>query len=731
MSKGTILVTGGLGYIGSHTVVALLQKSFDVHIADDLSNADESVLDQISQITGANPAFTFLDLRDDKGVLELFKENQFDAVIHFAASKSVGESAENPLLYYDNNLRGMVNLLQGMRATNVSNIVFSSSCTVYGQPEVLPVTEQTPIRPAESPYGNTKKIGEDILRDSTQAYEELNAIALRYFNPVGAHDSGLIGEKPKGIPNNLMPYLMQVATGDRKELSVFGNDYETPDGTAIRDYIHVEDLAKAHAIAVTRQITKKQKSSFEIFNLGSGSGYSVLEIIQSFEKVNGVKVNYAVTERRAGDIEKIYADNSYAVNELGWKPTKSLDDMMSSAWKWQQSLDAKKLDLMNKEIINAIIKTFEEEFKTKPLLARAPGRINLIGEHTDYNNGFVLPASIDKASYVAIERSGNDQSTLIALDLNERFSFSVKDDLKPSNVSWANYFLGVVDEFKKRDLDVEGFNMVFSSDVPLGAGLSSSAALESSLGYALSELFGHHVDRIELSKIGQAAEHNFAGTKCGIMDQYASCLGKANHAILIDCESLVPEYIPCRLGDYHLVLFDSCVKHNLVETEYNTRRQQCEEGVAILQKKYPKVKSLRDANLRKLESVKDDMDLVVYQRCHYVITEYDRVMAAANALRNQKIGELGNLMWQTHSGLSNDYEVSCEELDTLVAIAQENSNIIGARMMGGGFGGCTINIVKNKNLDKTIAEVLEEYKKRTNKKIKHYSVSIADGASLL
>ncbi|RJE72828.1 MULTISPECIES: UDP-glucose 4-epimerase GalE [Reichenbachiella] len=338
MADKTILVTGGLGYIGAHTVVELIQAGHQVHIVDDLSNTEEVVLDRIKEITGVKPAFTLLDLRDGVAVEALFSSQFFDGVIHFAASKSVGESSTDPLLYYDNNISGLVNLIASMKKHGVSNIVFSSSCTVYGQPEVLPVTEQTPIQPAESPYGNTKKIGEDILRDSSRAYENINAIALRYFNPIGAHSSSLIGERPKGIPNNLMPYLMQVATGEREMLSVFGNDYDTPDGTAVRDYIHVVDLAKAHVIAVNRQLEKKQKTAYEYFNLGSGSGFSVLEIIQSFEKINGVKVNYQIADRRDGDIEKIYADNTYATEELGWTAQLSLDDMMSSAWNWQLKL---------------------------------------------------------------------------------------------------------------------------------------------------------------------------------------------------------------------------------------------------------------------------------------------------------------------------------------------------------------------------------------------------------
>ncbi|PIB36207.1 UDP-glucose 4-epimerase GalE [Reichenbachiella sp. 5M10] len=334
----SILVTGGLGYIGSHTVVELIQAGFSVHIVDDLSNTEEGVLDRILQITGTKPGFTRLDLKSESDLERLFEGHVFEGVIHFAASKSVGESATDPLLYYQNNILGLVNLIACMKKHGVPNIVFSSSCTVYGQPDVLPVTEQTPIKPAESPYGNTKKIGEDILRDSSRAYEGIHSIALRYFNPIGAHSSALIGEKPKGVPNNLMPYLMQVATGVREKLSVFGDDYDTPDGTAVRDYIHVVDLAKAHVIAVQRQLNKKQKTAYEYFNLGSGSGYSVLEIIQSFEKINGVKVNHEITARRAGDIEKIYADNTYATEELGWTAQLSLDDMMSSAWNWQLKL---------------------------------------------------------------------------------------------------------------------------------------------------------------------------------------------------------------------------------------------------------------------------------------------------------------------------------------------------------------------------------------------------------
>lgn len=336
---GKILVSGGTGYIGSHTVVELQQSGFEVLIADDLSNSQIEVLQKIKQITNQSPEFVELDLKDEAGVLQLFQTNDIDAVIHFAASKSVGESVVDPLLYYQNNLVTMLNLLKAMEATDVKSFVFSSSCTVYGQPDQLPVTEQTPTKPAESPYGNTKKICEDILRDYAKAQAQFQGIALRYFNPVGAHPSGIIGERPSGVPNNLIPYLLETVAGVREKLSVFGSDYNTPDGTAIRDYIHVVDLAQAHVIALQRLLDGKTKSNNEVFNLGSGNGYSVLEVIQAFEKVNEEKVNYELVDRRPGDIEKIYADTTYANEELGWSAKLGIDEMMRTAWQWQQNLN--------------------------------------------------------------------------------------------------------------------------------------------------------------------------------------------------------------------------------------------------------------------------------------------------------------------------------------------------------------------------------------------------------
>ncbi len=337
--KQKILVTGGTGYIGSHTAVELIQSGLEVVIIDNLSNSREDVLKGIEKITGTRPAFENFDLCDFDRLDGFFQKHQdIGAIIHFAASKAVGESVAKPLLYYRNNLQSLTNLLELMDKHNVNNLAFSSSCTVYGQPKQLPVTEKSPILPAESPYGNTKQIGEEIIRDTLKANEHLNAISLRYFNPVGAHDSAVIGELPLGVPANLVPFITQTAAGLRDELSVFGDDYDTPDGSAIRDYIHVVDLAKAHVIAVQRMIGQRQKANYEVFNLGTGNGYSVLEVIRAFEASTGQKLNYKIVDRRAGDIECVWADTSYANEELGWKAELDINVMMSSAWKWQQHL---------------------------------------------------------------------------------------------------------------------------------------------------------------------------------------------------------------------------------------------------------------------------------------------------------------------------------------------------------------------------------------------------------
>jgi UDP-glucose 4-epimerase len=337
MSK--VLVTGGAGFIGSHTVVELIESNFEVVIADDLSNSQIEVLDGIEKITGVRPAFYQYDISRKADVDKLFNEQkEISSVIHFAANKAVGESVEKPLLYYRNNLDSLIFLLEAMLEHGASHMVFSSSCTVYGQPDRLPVTESTPFKPAESPYGNTKQICEEILRDTCKANANINAIALRYFNPVGAHESALIGELPRGIPNNLIPIITQTAAGLRQEVKVFGNDYDTPDGSAVRDYIHVIDLAKAHVVALKRMLDNRQKNNYEYFNLGTGKGLSVLEMIKAFERVNSIKLNYRIVGRRPGDVEKIYADTTLANEELGWKAERGIDDMMSSAWRWQKSL---------------------------------------------------------------------------------------------------------------------------------------------------------------------------------------------------------------------------------------------------------------------------------------------------------------------------------------------------------------------------------------------------------
>jgi len=333
-----ILVTGGLGFIGSHTVVELQNEGYEVLIIDNLSNSSIDVLGQITSITGKQPVFENLDLKNQHEIKTFFKSNKnIEGIIHFAASKAVGESVEKPLEYYHNNISSLIYLLEEMKNSNVSNFIFSSSCTVYGQADIMPITESAPFKPAESPYGNTKQIGEEIISDSSKV-SNLRAIALRYFNPIGAHGSAEIGELPIGIPQNLIPYVTQTAAGIRKELSVFGGDYPTSDGTAIRDYIHVVDLAKAHTVAMKRLLDRKNKSPFEVFNIGTGKGTSVLEVIKAFEKVTNQPLNYNIVGRREGDIIEAYADTSLANNELKWKAELNLEEALDSAWKWQLTL---------------------------------------------------------------------------------------------------------------------------------------------------------------------------------------------------------------------------------------------------------------------------------------------------------------------------------------------------------------------------------------------------------
>ncbi len=337
--KERILVTGGTGFIGSHTVVELQNSGYEVVIVDNLSNSSADVVDGIEKITGIRPDFEQLDCLNYEGLEKVFaKYGNIKSIIHFAASKAVGESVQKPLMYYRNNLVSLINLLELMPKYDVKGIVFSSSCTVYGQPDVLPVTEDAPIKKAESPYGNTKQINEEIIYDTVKSGSPIQAILLRYFNPIGAHPTAIIGEMPNGVPQNLIPFLTQTAIGIREKLSVFGDDYNTPDGSCIRDYINVVDLAKAHVIAIDRILQDKQNEQVEVFNIGTGRGLSVLELIHAFEESTGVKLNYQIVGRRAGDIEQVWANPDKANNVLGWKAESTIEDTLRSAWKWQQKL---------------------------------------------------------------------------------------------------------------------------------------------------------------------------------------------------------------------------------------------------------------------------------------------------------------------------------------------------------------------------------------------------------
>jgi len=337
--KKMILVTGGTGYIGSHTAVELINEGYEPIIVDNLSNSSSEVLDGIEKITGIRPVFEQFDLTDQPKVDAFFEKYRgIEAIIHFAASKAVGESVQKPLLYYRNNLVSLMNILVAMKKYGTSNLVFSSSCTVYGEPDVLPVTEASPIKEASSPYGNTKQICEEIIRDMLLVNEELKAISLRYFNPIGAHESALIGELPIGVPANLVPFITQTAAGIREKLSIFGSDYDTSDGTNIRDYIHVVDLAKAHVHAIKRMIGGNNKSNYEVFNIGTGRGLSVMELVKTFEEVNNVPVNHQIVGRRAGDIVAVYADTTLANNELGWKAASTVEETLKSAWEWEKKV---------------------------------------------------------------------------------------------------------------------------------------------------------------------------------------------------------------------------------------------------------------------------------------------------------------------------------------------------------------------------------------------------------
>ena len=336
--KEMVLVSGGAGYIGSHTAVELINAGYDVVVADNLSNSDMSGVEGVRKITGVDVPFVNVDCCDKEAFRKVFEQYNFNSVIHFAAFKAVGESVTDPMKYYRNNLDSFMNVLELMREFGRPNIVFSSSATVYGEADELPVTELTPRKPATSAYGNTKQMCEDILRDTVTAYDGLKGISLRYFNPIGAHPSALIGELPRGVPQNLVPFITQTAAGIRECLSVFGDDYDTPDGSCLRDYIDVVDLAKAHVVAITRMVEDKNKQKYEIFNVGTGNGVSVLELVESFQRVNELKLNYKIAPRRPGDVVAIWADTTLANEELGWKAERSLDDTLRSAWAWEKNV---------------------------------------------------------------------------------------------------------------------------------------------------------------------------------------------------------------------------------------------------------------------------------------------------------------------------------------------------------------------------------------------------------
>jgi len=336
--KPHILLTGGLGFIGSHTAVELIAAGYQVIIADNLSNTRIEVLDGIEKIAGIRPVFERVDLSDKAATHALCEKYTFAGCIHFAAFKAVGESVAKPLAYYENNLCSLIYLLQEFTQRGWSNFIFSSSCTVYGQADAMPITEDAPTKPAESPYGNTKQVGEEIIRDTVAANPDFSAIALRYFNPIGAHESAELGELPLGVPQNLVPYITQTASGLREKVSVYGNDYNTPDGTAIRDYIHVVDLAKSHVVALSRVINQKNAEGYEVFNLGTGTGSSVLEAITAFEKATGQKLNWQFAPRRPGDVVQAYADTTKANTVLGWKSELTIEDAMRDAWRWEKKL---------------------------------------------------------------------------------------------------------------------------------------------------------------------------------------------------------------------------------------------------------------------------------------------------------------------------------------------------------------------------------------------------------
>lgn len=387
---------------------------------------------------------------------------------------------------------------------------------------------------------------------------------------------------------------------------------------------------------------------------------------------------------------------------------------------------------MNKELIKSVRSTFEKQFSQTPLIVNSPGRINIIGEHTDYNLGFVLPAAVGHGICFAVGKSGHeDQCTLHSIDMDETYSFKISEIEPLEQGAWQNYVLGVVAEILKTGKSVGGFNMVFSGDVPRGSGMSSSAALECGTCFSLNELFDLGFGKVEMVKISQKAEHNYAGVMCGIMDQFASMMGKKDQVLLLDCKTLAYEHFPMKLDDYSLVLCNSNVSHSLASSEYNVRRQQCEAGVAVLNAKFGGIESLRDATIDQLQACEADMDAIVYKRCKYVIEENERLHQVTASLKSGELGAVGNLLKSAQWAMKNEYEVTCPEIDMMADFANEREDVLGARMMGGGFGGCTINLVKSDSLDTFISELQAAYKIAFNKEMTPIAVEIADGVGLI
>ncbi|MBQ0733579.1 galactokinase [Aquimarina celericrescens] len=373
---------------------------------------------------------------------------------------------------------------------------------------------------------------------------------------------------------------------------------------------------------------------------------------------------------------------------------------------------------------------FEEKFTKTPQFVFSPGRINLIGEHTDYNDGFVMPAAIDKGIYIAFAKNENNRIRLFSYDFDETVEVELKK-LEAVSTGWANYILGVVNEIQKIKPLSSGFDMVFGGDIPIGSGLSSSAALECGVGVALNNLFNVKLQKIQIARIGQAAEHNFVGVRCGIMDQFASIMGKKNHTIQLDCRSLEYEYFPSNFEEYQILLCNSKVKHSLAESSYNQRREECEKGVQILKEKYPLIESLRDVTLEMLDILRHRLSNTLYNRCSYIIEENQRVVEASKLLKQNKLKQLGALLFESHQGLSKKYEVSCEELDFLVDLVKNNSAVLGSRMMGGGFGGCTINLVERSAKENLVKELTREYDKKYNIALECYEVELENGTHLI